>query len=700
MPLFFHSILFSSRQLVSAMNTSSTARRLTRSQTSSTVLGKRTASLSRSSSVASNKSVDLLTPEATPNPKRVRTSVEDVDGRANKENIPPLRNLQLVSPPTSRLSRRSSFSSDASTSSSRSRNLRRHPTQSAIPQTPSRVPEISLATPPSTPPLTLPLHHRVRSLLRTTSNSSNNMSLEGRETERSIIESFLHSFDGDMDISESVLYVSGSPGTGKTALVNSIIASAKISDNVRVIFLNCMAISGLDALWPRLADELLNVSAPKAGKRGVGKKLHGKDEVCAILEKQRYLKCVIVLDELDNLSGSSSNALQPLFSLAASYPSTIRIMGIANTHTLTSTSSVIPFSIDAVEETASGSLSKLKSKKSVKIKTIHFTPYTSSQLLAILNKRFESLPQDELRKMLPQTALVLLTKKVSALTGDVRVLFEALRGAIDLAAPAPLSSPSEMPPPMSIDFQKPISVSPAHILSALKSCAPSMPSKAKTGGSSTSSNSETVIKVRNLGLQARLVLLALVLASRRVTATLPLSTTSSSPTKALSSPTKRSPIKRTSSSSSTSSGSSDTHASRVDCMQLHAYYTSLLTVTDTFTPVSRSDFTDLLGVLETTGLVTLAAPTGRALNRVSSFIAKMKSSGGAQAVGLQGHVREGEVVRGLGIGAEAAGEGVVLEDDVRTIWAHEMGRIRREAKAKNASAALESIVGFEDAIED
>ena len=68
------------------------------------------------------------------------------------------------------------------------------------------------------------------------------MSIEGRETERAVIESFLHSLDGGSDVVESVLYISGSPGTGKTALVNSIIASTKVAEDVKVVLINCMTI--------------------------------------------------------------------------------------------------------------------------------------------------------------------------------------------------------------------------------------------------------------------------------------------------------------------------------------------------------------------------------------------------------------------------------------------------------------------------
>ena len=408
------------------------------------------------------------------------------------------------------------------------------------------------------------------------------------------------------------------------------------------------------------------------------------------------LPSILVLDELDNLVATSSNDIQALFSLAATYPTMLRIMGIANTHTLSSTSSALP-SLADVDRTASD----VPSSKAAKTKTIHFTPYSASELLAILKKRFEELPQDELKKLLPAPTLTLLTKKISALTGDVRVLFEVLRGAIDIAIPSSSSAS---------DVVAKTTVSPAHILSALKAHAPSpsnTKNKAGTASANTTGNGEAVAKVKALGLQQRLVLLATILALKRNTASLPLplsrtaSFTSITPP---STPTKRSrsPMKRSSSNVSTA----DVNAAStngINSSQLFSYYSSLLAASDAFTPLSRSEFSDLLGILETTGLIALSTPSSSSLKRCSSFVGSVKANGasGVQNVSLQAHVREGELVRGLGISAEAptGDEGDALEDGVRTIWSREMSQIRREARAKETLSKLEGFEGFEDAIE-
>jgi cell division control protein 6 len=184
--------------------------------------------------------------------------------------------------------------------------------------------------------------------------------------------------------------------------------------------------------------------------------------------------------------------------------------------------------------------------------------------------------------------LTLLSRKIAAHMGDVRSLFEVLHGAIDLAVMQPPSSGKDTPP-----------VTPDHVLAALKANAPS--SKVAPAAQSTpakcSTNSETVTKVRNLGLHARLVLLALVLASHHTEASLPLL-----------SPLQKCPLRSpVRCSHSSPAPLPTTTQAGIDVSQLHTFYGAVLTRhgSDTFTPVLRSEFGDLTGVLETIGLISL-----------------------------------------------------------------------------------------------
>ncbi len=412
---------------------------------------------------------------------------------------------------------------------------------------------------------------------------------------------------------------------------------------------------------------------------------------------------VFILDEMDHLSSISPLALRPLFNLATQYPTSVRIMGIANTHTLTSSSSSLPFDVTSSQN----------------IETIHFQPYQPSELLAILTKRLESVPQDELKKMLPQPALILLTKKVASQTGDVRVLFEVLRGAIELAAHTSAATSPSTETPITSSSQS-VVVTPAHILAALKSYTPSSnngKAKGKASDSATavvSANSEIVGKIVGLGLQQRLALLALLLATKRLTSSLPLAATAASTP--ASSPTKRSPAKRAQSLASVTLDNSSAEfggdaSAGVDVNVLFAFYAHILQTADTFNALSRSEFADLLGVLETTGLLSIqSTSSGRAsFKRSSSFTGRASMASGAssaQSVRLQSDVREAEVARGMGLdGGASSGsqnaEGIanVMQEEVRAIWMREVTRIRKEKEALVRRAKTEGVDVFDDAME-
>jgi cell division control protein 6 len=348
----------------------------------------------------------------------------------------------------------------------------------------------------------------------------------------------------------------------------------------------------------------------------------------------------------------------------------LRIIGIANTHTLTSSASAL--SVDGV----SG------------VSTLHFSPYDPEQLLSILQSRLKPLASLEsptleavVQRFLPVPTLSLLSKKIAAQTGDVRSLFEVLRSAIDLAVTQPPASEKDTPP-----------VTPSHILAALKAYAPAskVPPALPFKGST---DSEIVNKVRNLGLHARLALLALLLACRRAEASLPLlSHPQASPP--------RSPVKR-SNSSPTPPPATQTN---IDMSQLHAFYGAILArgESGTFTPVSRSEFGDLAGVLETIGLVSLSSSSqiGRKLSRTtSSSNRSMKGLTSAQqnrSVTFVEGIRPDEVLRGLGIDAEKKD---ICEEEVEGIWKRELSRIRKETRIRQPSTDTITL-GFDDATEE
>ncbi|KAF9010694.1 P-loop containing nucleoside triphosphate hydrolase protein [Cyathus striatus] len=660
--------------------------RVTRSRSS--VLGKRSHQDGTSGSSTLKADEQLHSPESTPNPKRIRTSTEVTDGDANKENIPPFfPSITIPETPTSaravRALRRnvSEIIATAPSSSQTRPGMRRHMSMSVTPATPTtEIAQLSLlVTPPPTPPNTLlPIHTRARALLRSTCNSAVDMA--GREVERATIIDFVNMFTegSNSDQDPTCLYISGSPGTGKTALVNSIFRTMSTTpDEIQVISVNCMALNGIDALWDRLIEEL-SVSIKKKSP-GRTKKTFGRDAVQVLLTTLRK-KCILMLDELDHITPNPQTLLS-IFSLPDSVAS-LRIIAIANTHTLTASS-------------VSATVSSLDN-----IQTLHFAPYTPIQLLQILQSRLAPLyetedledgpAKDAAKKFLPTPTLTLLTKKVASLTGDVRCLFEILRGAIDIAATAVSTAlPTADENPLNAP---PLSVTPSHILTALKAYSPSSKKGAGSINSlSTASGSETITKVRNLGLQHRLVLLSILLASKRIEAGFPINnqtiSITASPKKTPASPTKR-----------TSSALAVQSITSIETSQLHSYYTMVLNRSDAgvFDAISKAEFGDVLGLLETIGLIALSSslqscgtPTGaskgrKAFGRAASFSLGLNKNGAGSVgdVRIAESVLGDEILRGLGVESVAAGENFdVMEEELRAIWAREKSRLTKELKA-------------------
>ena len=328
------------------------------------------------------------------------------------------------------------------------------------------------------------------------------------------------------------------------------------------------------------------------------------------------------------------------------------------------------------------------------MRTVHFSPYTSGQLLDILTTRLEPLFNDtvhlkQAEKFLPKTSLALLSKKIAAQAGDVRSLFEVLRSAIDSASKASTEIRLDGPVPV---------VTPNHIVTALKSYAPaSTATSSASRNTNTSSSSEVVAKVAGLGLQARLSLLVMLLAFKRQEKGLPIS---SFPFKTKVTP-RKSTLKR---------ANTVPLMSALDMTQLHAYYMKVLSKSDdVFSAVSRTEFVDIISMLETLGIVgresnrpLTPSKTGRrTLGRSASFSCGTKA-GASPAVAFVEGVRREEILRGLGICEQDVVEGKeadARQDELREIWNRELRNIRRIADTSTKNEAIVAD-GFGDMTED
>ena len=238
------------------------------------------------------------------------------------------------------------------------------------------------------------------------------------------------------------MYISGVPGTGKTATVREVIrALRKKSRDGYLPRFNHVELNGLRLQTPKhaysaIAEELL------------GERL-GPDRACEVLDA-RFRDgrgadgrvTVLVADEMDLLVTRSSSLLYNLFDWPTHRASRLVILGIANT-------------LDLPERLMPKISSRLGNNKVV------FKPYTAEQLKKIVHARlddarsmksstlrlgglsgFPERTSEPLRKNVVEekndsafeaVAVELASRKVAAVSGDARRVLELCRRAAELA---------------------------------------------------------------------------------------------------------------------------------------------------------------------------------------------------------------------------------------------------------------------------
>lgn len=281
----------------------------------------------------------------------------------------------------------------------------------------------------------------------------------GRDDERSRLRSFLNANCGGSDATTprsdcGCLYVSGPPGTGKSAMVDEMTEQicAEQSGFMRKAYINCMSIRSSNDLYSTLLrllvlgsgsedddnnDEqtaetigvglaetdamsaLQAMFVPKASKKAASAKAAGSPST--------YL---VVLDEIDHILTLDLESLYRVMEWSMLKTSRLVLVGIANALDLTDRF-----------------LPRLKSRN-LQPELLPFLPYTAPQIKNIITTRLKgalqttlpSVPEGSAPAPTPASflpffhpaAVELCSRKVASQTGDLRKAFEILRRALDL----------------------------------------------------------------------------------------------------------------------------------------------------------------------------------------------------------------------------------------------------------------------------
>lgn len=230
-------------------------------------------------------------------------------------------------------------------------------------------------------------------------HSSVTDTLPGREKELATLQEYME--DHLKTERSGSLYVSGPPGTGKTACLSKLILKPEFKSQFKVVYINCTTMKSAAAIYAKIIQEL-GLSAGKNGKTTIEKYL---------ISKHKML--LLILDELDQLESKKQSVLYSIFEWPSIHNSKLLLVGIANALDLT----------DRI-------LPRLQARCEWKPKLMHFPPYTKQQICNIISKR---LSKADVSDLFTGTAIQLLAGKVAAISGDIRRALDISRRVIELA---------------------------------------------------------------------------------------------------------------------------------------------------------------------------------------------------------------------------------------------------------------------------
>lgn len=233
-------------------------------------------------------------------------------------------------------------------------------------------------------------------------------SLPCRESEFSLVYSHLEA--AITDGTGTCIYISGTPGTGKTATVREVVS--KLDEAVRsdelddFIFLE---INGMKITDPHQAYSLLWEALK--GQRV------SPSQALDLLEREfshpspRRVPCIVLMDELDQLVTKNQGVMYNFFNWPGLRHSRLIVLAVANT-------------MDLPERTLSNKISSR-----LGLTRITFPGYNHEQLMKIVQSRLEGVPN----KIVEPDAVQFASRKVAAVSGDARRALDICRRAVELA---------------------------------------------------------------------------------------------------------------------------------------------------------------------------------------------------------------------------------------------------------------------------
>ena len=446
--------------------------------------------------------------------------------------------------------------------------------------------------------------------------------LFGRDAERSELQTFIST--RTKSNKSGCIYVSGPPGTGKSAFVNDVSSTVAANGGVQTGYINCMSVKNATDLYRTLLEEFVDITGVVEG-----------EEMDALRELfvQRKTPYVVTLDEVDHLLELDIDLFYNIFEWSLQDSSSLVLVGIANALDLTDRF-----------------LPRLKSR-GLKPDLLPFLPYTAQQISSVITSKLKALapPGSQHLPFLHPTAILFLSKKVAAQSGDLRKAFDICRRAIDLIeadtrdqhakmmteiTPSPTPSPTKTPLVDNINLSSPAIRSPtkskdsnfaASLASLTAETAPRATIAHIAKITSTVFSNGTTQRLQTLNLQQKAVLCSLSAIEKK---------------------------KRASAADSVLATPSRSHNVAPTIKELFEAYTNLCKRENILHPLTGTEFRDIVGSLETLSLVS--AVEGKAGSLVAAGTPSRRGRGNA----FPGVVVEERRVASV-VGAKELGDALV-----------------------------------------
>ncbi|CCE83339.1 Piso0_003914 [Millerozyma farinosa CBS 7064] len=210
------------------------------------------------------------------------------------------------------------------------------------------------------------------------------------------------------------IYVSGTPGVGKTATIREVIDQLReLSQTGELNEFDYLEINGLKLLTPSVAYEIL-------WEKICGAKISPSN--AALLLENYFSKeterrpLVVLMDELDQIVTKKQNVMYNFFNWPSYAHSKLIVIAVANT-------------MDLPERVLSNKISSR-----LGLRRIQFVGYTFEQLGVIIRHRLEMLSQQNKRKVIvSDDAVGFASRKVASVSGDARRALSICRRAVEIA---------------------------------------------------------------------------------------------------------------------------------------------------------------------------------------------------------------------------------------------------------------------------